>query len=47
MQKHGEIKMLMLSFDFNHRSKGFGFVYYVDEASVQKAIDNGPHLYDN
>ena len=37
----------MLSKEASHRSKGFGFVYYKDKASVQKAIDHGPHLEIN
>ena len=33
----------MFSFDVNHKPKGYGFVYYKDHASAQKAIEKGAH----
>ena len=33
-EKHGEIQRLMLSFDLNHKSKGYGFVYYRSKESA-------------
>ena len=47
MEQHGEIKMLMLSLEHNHRSKGFGFVYFVEAQSAKRAIEHGPHLDNN
>jgi RNA recognition motif-containing protein len=44
LEKHGEISKLMVSFDINHKSKGFGFVYYRTKESAQKAIEQGAHL---
>jgi len=39
--------MLMLSLEFNHKSKGFGFVYYKNNESASKAIEHGPHFGDD
>lgn len=44
MEKHGEIRKLMLSFELNHKSKGFGFAYYRHKESAEKAINHGAHL---
>lgn len=48
MKKYGEIKYMKYKIDFLGRSKGYGQVYYYDEPSALKAIEdlNGKKLMD-
>lgn len=44
--KYGEIKDTKVNTDKRGVSKGFGFVTFVEEISVQEALDDGPHEID-
>ncbi|KAK3084384.1 hypothetical protein FSP39_012660 [Pinctada imbricata] len=46
--KYGEIKESMVMKDpTTKRSRGFGFVTFKDPSSVDKVLENGPHILDS